>query len=121
LEARKRQRRGCGQERPAACLAIVVPINELTYVYLLAITSQAPTADQKALEIPEMEMRRVGLKPYKRGWIVLSESNRDILERSYYLDPNIEPLGVFSDAFPLKLQRAALPFFKSANARVVRR
>jgi hypothetical protein len=34
------------KDRPA-CLAIVVPINELTYVYLLAITSQAPTADQR--------------------------------------------------------------------------
>jgi hypothetical protein len=90
-------------------------------LYLLPISSQPPSDDQTALEIPTWELRRVGLKSYRRGWITVSEHNRDIAERSFYLDLNAEPLGTFSDAFLLKIQRAALPFFKSDAARVSRR
>ena len=107
------------KDRPA-CLAIAVPIKGLTYIYLLAITGQPPTADQTALEIPELELRRIGLKSHKRGWIIVSEHNRDIAERSYYFDPSVAPLGIFSEAFLLKIQRAALPYFKSTAARVAR-
>ncbi len=108
------------KDRPA-CLAISLQRDDLTYLYLLPITSQHPAGDQTALEIPEMELRRIGLRTHKRGWIIVSEHNRDIFERSFYLDRVIEPLGAFSDAFLLKIQRTSLPFFKSAQARVARR
>ncbi len=108
------------KDRPA-CLVIAVPIHGLTYLYLLPISSQPPSPTQTALEIPEGELRRIGLKAYKRGWITVSEHNRDIAERSFYLDLSADPLGTFSDAFLLKVQRAALPFFKSGAARVTRR
>ena len=108
------------KDRPV-CLVIAVPMNSLTWVYLLPISSQPPASGQTAIEIPELELRRIGLKTFKRGWISVSEHNRDIAELSYYLDPALEPLGSFSEAFLLKIQRAVLPFFKSEKARVVRR
>ena len=108
------------KDRPA-CLVIAIPVQGLTYLYLLPISSQPPPDYQTALEIPKFELRRIRLKSRKRGWITVSEHNRDIAERSFYLDLNSEPLGTFSDAFLLKIQRAALPFFKSDAARVSRR
>ena len=108
------------KDRPV-CLAIAVPNDGLTYLYLLAISSQPPANDQTALEIPERELRRVGLMTYTRGWITVSEHNRDIAELSYYFEPAIQPLGRFSDPFLLEIQRAALPFFRSSAARVERR
>jgi len=39
----------------------------------LAITSQPPRADQRALEVPATERRRAGLTRYPRAWIVVSE------------------------------------------------
>ena len=110
-----------GRKHRPACLVIAVPMKDLTYLYLLAITGQPPTQGQTALEIPEMELRRIGLRTHKQGWIVVSEHNRDIAERSWYFEASAKPLGTFSDAFLLKIQRAALPFFRSAAARVVRR
>ena len=108
------------KDRPV-CLTIAVVNDNLTYLYLLPISSQPPIDGQSALEIPELELRRIGLKTYKQGWVTVSEHNRDIAERSYYYDPSLKPLGVFSDTFLLRVQRAALPFFKSATARVARR
>ena len=98
----------------------MLPMRGETFLYLLPISSQPPASGQAALEIPELELRRIGLKLYKKAWITVSEHNRDILERSYYFDPSTKPLGTFSDAFLLKIQRAALPHFKSPAARVTR-
>jgi len=107
------------KDRPV-CLAIVLPMRGENYLYLLPISSQPPASDQIALEVPQLELRRIGLKLHARAWITVSEHNRDIAERSFYYDPSAEPLGTFSDAFLLKVQRAALPFFKSGSARVAR-
>ncbi|GLS20178.1 hypothetical protein GCM10007874_31950 [Labrys miyagiensis] len=59
---------------------------------LYPITSQAPTGKTRALAIPQIEARSVGLEI--PAWIV-SEQNEDYLPKSYSLISR-EPLGRFS-------------------------
>jgi len=65
---------------------------------LLAITTTPPTADQDAVEVPEIEKRRTGLDMGKPVWIILDEYNYDVIGESFYLEPE-PPIGQFSDAF----------------------
>ena len=60
-------------------------------LYLLAISSKPPRADQVAIPIPDIERRRAGLRRYLEAWIYVSELNRDIAEDSYYYQPNPRP------------------------------
>src|ERR1700674_229761 len=69
------------------------------HLFLLAITSQPPRADQAAIEIPDTERRRGGLTRYPRAWIIISEYNYDIAERSFYYEHTTPPLGTFSTPF----------------------
>jgi hypothetical protein len=69
---------------------------------LFPITSQPPSPDRFAAEIPEMEKRRAGLDATLRLWIILDEYNQDTIGRSFYLEPE-RPLGRFSKAFFLPL------------------
>ena len=109
------------KERPP-CVAIAVrnPRDGLTHLALLAISSRPPAADQTAIEISEIEFRRAGLSDLKRGWVIVSEYNYDVAERSYYFDPNQPPLGRFSKPFMMRLAAACAPLFKKSQARVDR-
>jgi hypothetical protein len=69
---------------------------------LFPITSQPPSPDRFAAEIPEMEKRRAGLDAGLRLWIILDEYNQDVINQSFYLQPE-PPLGYFSKAFFLPL------------------
>jgi hypothetical protein len=91
-----------------------------THVALLAISSMPPRADQRALEIPEIECRRGGLSDVKQAWITVGEYNYDIVERSFYLDINQPTLGRFSRHFMMRLAQAFLPVFKGRSARIDR-
>ncbi|MDH2347342.1 hypothetical protein [Bradyrhizobium sp. SSUT77] len=71
---------------------------------LFPITSQPPSPDRFAAEIPEMEKRRAGLDVGLRLWIILDEYNQDTIGRSFYLEPE-PPLGRFSKAFFLPLMK----------------
>ena len=71
---------------------------------LFPITSQPPSPDRFAAEIPEMEKRRAGLDATLRLWIVLDEYNQDTISQSFYLEPQ-PPLGYFSKAFFLPLMK----------------
>ena len=71
---------------------------------LFPITSQPPSPDRFAAEIPEMEKRRAGLDATLRLWIILDEYNQDTIGRSFYLEPE-PPLGRFSKAFFLPLMK----------------
>ena len=85
---------------------------------LFPITSQPPSSDRFAAEIPEMEKRRAGLDATLRLWIILDEYNQDIIGQSFYLEP--EPLlGHFSKAFFLPLTREFIS--RRANTRGVNR
>ena len=71
---------------------------------LFPITSQPPSRDRFAAEIPEMEKRRAGLDSTLRLWIILDEYNQDTIGRSFYLEPE-PPIGRFSKAFFLPLMK----------------
>lgn len=71
---------------------------------LFPITSQSPSRDRFAAEIPEMEKRRAGLDAALRLWIILDEYNQDTIGQSFYLELE-PPLGRFSKAFFLPLMK----------------
>ena len=71
---------------------------------LFPITSQPPSPDRFAAEIPEMEKRRAGLDATLRLWIILNEYNQDTIGQSFYLEPE-PPLGRVSKAFFLPLMK----------------
>ncbi|MCP2138647.1 hypothetical protein J2S28_005771 [Rhizobium sp. SLBN-94] len=72
---------------------------------LLAITTQPPQTGRIALEIPEIERKRAGLSDLKRCWIMVDEYNYDIVERSWYIEPDQAILGRFSKSFMVKIAR----------------
>jgi hypothetical protein len=85
------------KDRPVCLLlSIYDPAKDLHHLVLLAISSQPPASDQIGMEIPDTERRRGGLTRYPRAWVVISEYNYDIAERSFYYNPSIVPLGRFS-------------------------
>ena len=84
--------------RPAAVGARLARPKGGDVLVLFPITSQPPSSDRFAAEIPEMEKRRAGLDTTLGLWIILDEYNQDIVGRSFYLEPE-PPLGRFSKAF----------------------
>ncbi len=70
---------------------------------LLAITTQPPQAGRSALEIPDIERKRAGLGDLKQSWIMVDEYNYDIVERSWYIEPDQDILGRFSKSFMVKI------------------
>ncbi len=91
-----------GKDRPC-CLVLTITSDEGREVmFLAAISSKAPHADQAAIEIPDTERRRAGLTRYPQAWIYVDELNRDEPARSWYLEPR-EPLGAFSKNFLAKV------------------
>ena len=84
-----------GRKDTPVCLLLSIydPAKDLHHLVLLAISSQPPASDQIGMEIPDTERRRGGLTRYPRAWVVISEYNYDIAERSFYYNPSIVPLG----------------------------
>lgn len=93
------------KDRPV-CLALPILKDGVTHLFLLAITGTPPRSEQTAIEIPEIEKRRGGLKDWKDGWIIVNEYNYDIAEKSFYLDISQPILGRFSDAFTSRIKTA---------------
>lgn len=91
--------------RPITFVAAMPGKNGQTNLFILPITSSPPASDRKALEIPQIERRRAGLDDFPL-WIMLDEFNHDVLEASFYFDPNAK-IGSFSTAF----HQAALKAF----------
>ncbi|RWF05823.1 MAG: hypothetical protein EOS81_02915 [Mesorhizobium sp.] len=106
--------------RPVCVLTVLKSANGLSHVGLLAVSATPPKADQVAIELPQIECRRAGLKEWKGGWVVVSEYNYDIVERSYSLDVNQDPIGRFSKQFMQRLADEALPLFRQGSARIDR-
>lgn len=95
-----------GRKTRPVCLALPIQKNGITHLFLLAITGTPPRPEQTALEIPEIEKRRGGLKDWKDGWIIIDECNYDIAEKSFYLDNSQPALGRFSEAFTSRIKTA---------------
>jgi len=79
-----------------------------------------PSADQRAVEIPPLEIRRIGLSEFKQAWIIVSEYNYDILERSFSLEPPDSALPKLSQKFLKVVLKAFRPTLASAETRVDR-
>ena len=117
-EAEKGETEG-RKSRPVA-VVLRLPVENKIYLYLFPITSKQPIASEIALEIPALEMKRIGLSSMDRSWIILNEFNRDIIGESYYLEPNKDPLGRFSARFEGIIIKNAANHLRSLSALVVR-
>lgn len=67
-------------------------------ILLFPITTSPQQEGRWVVEVPEIERRRAGLDPDILQWIVLDETNADVIGSSYYLEPD-PPIGEFSRAF----------------------
>src|SRR5262245_57710847 len=78
-----------GRKVRPVCLILRIhdPRQDFHHLVLLPITSRPPDSNQRAIELPDTERRRAGLTRYPQAWIVISEYNYDIAERSYYYEP----------------------------------
>jgi hypothetical protein len=109
-----------GRKSRPVCMVLAIRKGAQTHLVILAISGTPPRADQTALEIPQLECRRAGIRDWKDAWITVSEFNHDIAEASFYYDPNAEMLGSFSKGFLAKVAAAFKPFLTVPAARVSR-
>jgi hypothetical protein len=111
-----------GEKDRPACLALMFKnqAQNLTHLVLLAISGTPPKADQTAIEIPQLELRRAGLADVKQGWITVSEYNYDLLERSWDFPVHMPPQGRFSLPFLKQVQTAVLETIRRKSGRVDR-
>lgn len=106
--------------RPCA-LVLTLPIaTGETEIILLAITTRSPRPDQPAVAVPPMERRRAQLDSDAPLWIMLDEYNSDILERSWYFDPD-DRIGTFGEAFLGQVKAALVTVLKARRSQRVRR
>jgi hypothetical protein len=92
------------KSRPVAVGVRIARPKNNDLLVLFPITSQPPSPDRFAAEIPETEKRRAGLDGGLRLWLILDEYNQDTIGQSFYLEPE-PPLGRFSKAFFLPLMK----------------
>ena len=104
--------------RPTCVQIIIARRDSGTVVALFPITTQPPQAGRSALEVPEIEARRIGLSV--PSWIVVDELNLDDLEKSVHIaDPR--PLGTFSSIFMKRVRSAAAAEVRARRHRSVPR
>ena len=96
-----------GVKRSPCAIILRSPNPHSDRIFLIPITTQEPDADTPAIEVPELEARRMGLSDPMRRWIVLNEINVDEIP-SYVLEPDakIGQIGVsFFTAVLTELKR----------------
>lgn len=107
-----------GRKPRPVCVAIALAgDSDTTHLALLPISSQPPTANQKAIAVPARECLRLGLDEARQAWVYVSEYNYDILGESYYLAA--KPKSVKSVSTPLL--RELLAAFRETLQRKVGR
>ena len=88
-------------------------------VVLLPVTSQPSTSADDALLIPQLELRRVGLRD--PAWLIVNHLN---FERDFQSSPWIEepqPLGRFSTAFAETIRAAVRKAIRAKRMSLVPR
>ncbi len=108
------------KSRPCALAIKAVLSPTQTRLFFLAITSKAPDQNKSALLIPDTERHRAHLSREMKLWIILDEINVDILEESFYLEPDAK-IGSFSPAFLKTIKSNLLVLLKKAKIKSVRR
>jgi hypothetical protein len=104
--------------RPARVQIIIIGGKSGTVVALFPITSQPPQAGRTALEIPEMEARRIGLTI--PCWIIVDEWNLDDLAKSPHIADS-RPIGTLSPAFMKRVRREAADRIRARRYRSIPR
>jgi hypothetical protein len=111
-----------GRKPRPVCVAISIKDEAgLTHLALLAITGTEPLPGQESIEIPALEIRRVGLRDTKRAWVIVSEYNYDVLEKSFAIAAPQEPLKRLSSPFLKQVLTAFRPTLAGHLARIDRR
>lgn len=70
--------------------------------------------------MPQLEIRRIGLREHKRAWVTVSEYNYDCLERSFVLEPPRKPPKKLSPQFFKIVLKALRSVLATAVGRVDR-
>ena len=107
--------------RPVCVALAVAHAKGLTHLALLPISGQAPTAGQRALELPPLELRRIGFETGKPLWLYVSEYNYDILEKSFYIEPDPAPRRRLSANFMNKVLLEFRATLRKSEGRINRR
>jgi hypothetical protein len=113
-----RQEEAGRKARPTCVQIIVTRAASEIVVALFPITSQPPLSDRAALEIPETEGRRVGLR--LPAWVIVDEWNLDNLAASLHIGDS-RPLGRFSSAFMRRVRKAASASIRERRYRSIPR
>lgn len=106
-----------GRKPRPVCIVIRTPGNP-DVVFLFPFTSRPPMGGQLALEVPEMECRRVGL--VAPCWIILDEYNRVEMDKDYDFASS-EPIGSVSPAFLREIAATIRQAVQLARMKVVNR
>jgi hypothetical protein len=104
--------------RPACVQIIAASSSSGTVVALFPITSQPPLTGRTAIEIPQMEARRIGLT--SPSWIIVDEWNLDDLAKSPHIADS-RPLGALSPAFMKRVRREAADRIRARRYRSIPR
>jgi hypothetical protein len=104
--------------RPACVMLIIAGPDRRKSTLIFPITSQPPTSDTMAIEIPDIEARRTGLR--QPAWIVVQEFNVDDLSHSFALE-DTKPIGRFSQKFMSTLAGAAAAAMRAGRSRGIPR
>jgi hypothetical protein len=108
-----------GRKARPACVQVILARRETgTVVALFPITSQPPRTGRTALEIPEIEARRIGLTI--PSWIIVDEWNLDDLAKSPHI-ADARPLGALSPAFMKRVRKEAAARIRARRYRSVPR
>jgi hypothetical protein len=108
-----------GRKARPVCVQIIIAAGKSgTIVALFPITSQPPQAARTALEIPEMEARRIGLTI--PSWLVIDEWNLDDLARSPHIGDS-RPIGRLSSAFMKRVRAEAAARIRARRYRSIPR
>jgi hypothetical protein len=111
-----------GRKTRPTCLVLSLrdPGEDIHHLMLVAITSQAPSKKQTAVEVPDTERMRAKLTRYPRAWIIVNEYNYDIAERSWYFEGGAEVLGTFSEPFVRQITDALRKEMRAGAKRIDR-
>jgi hypothetical protein len=108
-----------GRKARPACVQIIIADREgTTVVALFPITSQPPSSERTAIEIPETDAHRAGLTI--PSWIMVDEWNLDDLAKSPHI-ADARPIGLLSPAFMKRVRKAAADLIRARRYRSVPR
>jgi hypothetical protein len=119
--------RGVEHGRKARPACVVVPLTRQgDDVVLFPLTTREPGPDRLAVQVPEIERRRLRLRGAGPSWILLDEGNRDILPGSFHVEPiayhpPVHAYGTFSQAFMRVVLKTLATALRAQRLRVVRR